>query len=81
MGNHGMTDRGIGRNRAATQVVAKGKTTRNTHNINALRQISLLVPDTADLCACSLESNSQIAVAVRSRKGNNRRVHQTISTV
>ena len=81
MGRHFATDRRIRRNGTTAQVVAIGKAAGHTHNIDALGQARVLVPDHRHFGTDRLECHRQIAVTVRAGKNDDRCVHQLISTV
>jgi hypothetical protein len=63
------------------QIGAIRKTTRDTYDINALRQFAFFVPHHRDIGARLLERNRKIAITVRSGKYDNSCTHQAISTV
>ena len=73
MGHDRATDRRIGGNRPAAQIIAKGKAPRHADDVDALGHIGVLVPDHADLGTGALEGHRQIAVAVRTGEGENSR--------
>ena len=81
MGRHFATDRRVCRNGTTAQVVAIGKAAGHTHNIDALGQARVLVPDHRHFGTDRLECHRQIAVTVRAGKNDDRCVHQLISTV
>ena len=81
MGRHFATNRRVRRNRAAAQIIPVREPTGNADNIDPVGQAGIFMPDHRHFGTDRLKSHRQIAVTVRTRKNDDRCVHQPISTV
>ena len=75
MGTNGIHHRSAGRNRAAAQVIAMAETARHAHDIDALGQLAVFVPDAGDLISGLLKGGGEITVAVGPREGDDSGFH------